>query len=69
MVVPLFGFGKKLDAMHKWHRAMGIEAMYGRGRRDENGRDYIRWCFADPETAKAFASEFSGIGRHQDGGF
>jgi hypothetical protein len=43
--------------------------MYGRGRRDENGRDYIRWCFADPETAKAFASEFSGIGRHQDGGF
>jgi hypothetical protein len=27
----------------------------GRSRRDENGRDYIRWCFADAETAEAFA--------------
>jgi hypothetical protein len=27
-------------------------------RRDENGRDYIRWCFANPAVASAFASEF-----------
>ena len=28
--------------------------MHGRGRRDENGRDIIRWCFADPASAAAF---------------
>jgi hypothetical protein len=39
MIVPLFGFGKKLDAMHEWHRARGIEVMHGRRRRDEKGRD------------------------------
>jgi hypothetical protein len=31
--------------------------MHGRGRR-EAGRDIIRWCFGDPETAAAFANEF-----------
>ena len=58
VLVPPGGLGKKLDAMHDWHRAKGIEAMRGRSRRDENGHNYIRWCFADPEIAKAFASEF-----------
>jgi hypothetical protein len=31
------------------------------GRRDENNRDYIRWCFADAEMAKAFAAEFNQV--------
>ena len=60
MIVPLGGFGKKLDAMHKWHRARGIEALHGRGRRDENSRNYIRWCFADPHVAAQFVNEFGG---------
>jgi hypothetical protein len=30
----------------------------GQSRR-ENGRDCIRWCFADPAVAEAFADEFN----------
>ena len=44
--------------MYEWHRARGIQAMRGRGRRDENNRDYVRWCFADAETAEAFSAQF-----------
>jgi hypothetical protein len=55
VIVPLGGFGKKLDVMHEWHRARGIEAMHGRGRRDEKGRNYIRWRFAGPTTTNKAA--------------
>ena len=58
MRVPLGGFGKTLDAMHEWHTKRGIRAIHSTGRRDEFNRDYIRWCFADAETAAAFASQF-----------
>jgi hypothetical protein len=27
-------------------------------KRDENHRDYIRWCFADAEAPAAFGSQF-----------
>ena len=60
ILVPEGGLGKQLDAMHEWHRARNIPVMHGRGRRDENNRDYIRWCFADPAIAAAFATEFLG---------
>jgi hypothetical protein len=43
MIVPFGSFGKKLDDMYDWHRAKGIQDQRGRSRRDENGRDYIRW--------------------------
>jgi hypothetical protein len=58
MVVPLGGLDKRLDAMYEFHARHGIVAKRGHGRRDENGRDYIRWCFDDPELAAAFAQEF-----------
>ena len=58
--VPDGGLGKKLDAMYVWHRERGIQDHHGRGRRDENGRDYIRWCFADPDVAAQFVNEFGG---------
>jgi len=48
MIVPLGGFGKKLDDMYECHWARDIEAMRGSGRRDESGRFYVRWSFADP---------------------
>jgi hypothetical protein len=54
MRVPLGGFGSKLNAMHQWHEARGIRAIHSAGRRDENKRDYIRLCFADPIAAKDF---------------
>jgi uncharacterized protein CbrC (UPF0167 family) len=59
MGVPLGGFGSKLNAMQQWHEARGIRAIHSTGRRDENNRDYIRWCFADPVAAKEFAEAFA----------
>ena len=58
-IVPLGGLGKTLDAMFEFHTRNGIRAINSTGRRDENGRNYIRWCFADREIAAAFAAEFS----------
>ena len=46
--------------MHAFHTARGIQHQRGRGRRDKEGRDYIRCCFADPAIAADFASAFSG---------
>jgi hypothetical protein len=60
MIVPLGGFGKKLDDMYEWHWARDIEAMRGCGWRDENGRFYVRWCFANLITAQDFARKFGG---------
>jgi hypothetical protein len=57
IVVPPGGLGKQLDAMYDWHRERGIEAHRGSGRREE-GRDIIRWCFADEKTAANFAAAF-----------
>jgi hypothetical protein len=50
MRVPLGGLGSKLNAMHQWHEARGIRAIHSTGRRDENNRDYIRWCFAESKN-------------------
>ena len=58
MRVPLGGFSSKLDTIHRWHETRGIRAINSTGRRDENNRDYIRWCFADEAIASEFAREF-----------
>jgi hypothetical protein len=60
MIVPLGGFGKKLDAMYEWHWARDIEAMRGCGWRDKSGRSYVRWCFFNLTTAHDFARKFGG---------
>jgi hypothetical protein len=60
MPVPPFGFGSALNAMHAWHRKCGIQSKRGGGHRDEKGVDHVRWCFADAETADAFAGQFGG---------
>ena len=57
MVVPPGGLGSRLDAMYDFHTRHGIKPQRGHGRHDANGA-VIRWCFADPEIAGAFASEF-----------
>lgn len=59
MLVPEDGFGPKLIAIHQFHSRRGIQTQPGRSRQ-ENGRNYIRWCFADPEVATEFADEFGG---------
>jgi hypothetical protein len=59
-IVPLGGFGKKLDDMYEWHSARGIEAMRGHGWRDKSGRFYVRWCFSNLINAGDFARQFGG---------
>jgi hypothetical protein len=59
MMVPEFGFGTHLDAMYDWHHTRGVLALHGSGRRDENGRCWVRWCFVDSKLAEAFAAEFA----------
>jgi len=59
MPVPPGGLGKRLDAMHDFHTGRNIQSHRGRGRHEE-GRDFIRWCFADPIVAEVFAAEFGG---------
>lgn len=60
IVVPPGGLGKRLDLMYDWHRSRGTEAHRG-GRRREEDRDIIRWCFADRALADAFAAAFGGV--------
>lgn len=60
MAVPPGGLGRRLDAMHAFHAKRGIQSHQGRGRRDAEGRDYVRWCFADAATADAFKAQFGG---------
>jgi hypothetical protein len=55
IAVPPRGLGAQLDAMHHFHRARGIQACIGLGR-----RDYLRWYFTRPAAANAFATEFGG---------
>jgi len=57
MVVPPGGLGNRLNAMYEWHALYGIKPQRGHGKRDANGA-VIRWCFADPELARAFAADF-----------
>jgi len=59
LMVPLNGFGTTLNLMHDWHTFPGIQTQRGSGRYHD-GRHYVRWCFADPEAAKAFQEEFGG---------
>jgi hypothetical protein len=56
MVVPAGGLGNRLDAMYLFHTQHGITRQCGHG-----ARDIIRWCFADAEIAKKFATEFSSL--------
>jgi hypothetical protein len=57
IAVPPNGLGGVLIAMYEFHSRHGIEAKRGHGRR-EYGGNFIRWCFADPVLAAAFAGEF-----------
>ena len=59
LMVPLEGFGPTLNIMHDWHTARGIKSRRGSGHYHK-GRHYVRWCFANPEDAKAFQAEFGG---------
>ena len=59
MPLPPCGFGRRLDEMNDWHLEQGIQSVRGRGHY-ESDRHYIKWCFADRETAEAFKRAFGG---------
>jgi hypothetical protein len=52
---PVDGFSDRLDAMHAWYGARGLQVYRG-----SSGDNVARWCFADAATADAFAAEFRG---------
>ena len=58
ILVPPGGLGTKLDAMYDFHTMYGVAPKRGHGRHDHDG-SVIRWCFADPEMAKSFATMFA----------
>jgi hypothetical protein len=60
IVVPPGGLGGQLDAMHYFHHARDVQACLGLGRRDDEGRDYLRWYFTREKMAVSFATEFGG---------
>ena len=57
IAVPPGGLGQKLNAMYDFHARHSIQPKRGQGRHDANG-SVLRWCFADPAMAAAFAKEF-----------
>jgi hypothetical protein len=59
IAVPALGLGARLDVMHHFHHARGVQACLGLGRR-HGGRDYLRWYFTRATIAKSFADEFGG---------
>jgi len=62
-VPPSLGLGNRLNAMHDWHLARGVDSHNGQGRREEIDGEmcwYVRWCFADAAIADAFMAEFGG---------
>jgi hypothetical protein len=57
--VPPDGFRDTSAAIIAFHRDRGIEIKHGQGSYDE-GRFYVRYCFADPVVADAFRKRFGG---------
>lgn len=54
------GFGGgALRCITQWHTWNGVPEMPGTGPH-KNDRDYLRWCFANPATAKKFADLLGG---------
>ena len=58
IAIPLGGLGKMLDAMYEFHIQYRIHA-HARSRRSEDGREYIRWFFADRAVARSFVTVFA----------
>ena len=58
IVVPESGLGGTRDAMNDFHARYCVQAHPRRGRYRDGSR-YVRWCFADPNIAEAFAAKFA----------
>jgi hypothetical protein len=58
IVVPESGLGGTRDAMTAFHARYGVQARPRPGRY-KNGSRYVRWFFADPDIAEAFAAKFA----------
>ena len=60
MIVPLGGFGRKLDDMYEWHRGRGIRINADAAGATRMAMITFRWCFANVITAQDFARKFGG---------
>jgi hypothetical protein len=54
VLIPEGGLGRRLDEMHAWHLARGLQA-----RQSSAGLWTGRFCFADAPSAEAFKVEFA----------
>jgi hypothetical protein len=57
--VPPGGLGKRLNAMHDFHHDRGIQLAVLPHQHDDDGGNYLLWCFARSSTAEKFAGQFS----------
>ena len=60
IAVPPGGLGKRLNAMHAFHKQRGILTAHLPHRHDDDKGDCLLWCFARRAIAEEFAAEFSG---------
>jgi hypothetical protein len=60
IAVPLGGLRSSVDVMYAFHVQRGIQSRHGGWRRDGQ-KERVRWCFANADTAAAFASMFDGV--------
>ncbi len=58
MKVPPSGLGDRLEEMYDFHTHESVTVRRGVDRR-EGGGNIIRWCFAEAEIARKFATAFS----------
>jgi hypothetical protein len=58
--LPSGGFRDTDADIEAFHRHHGVEPRRGRGRVENGERWYVRFCFADPAIAEAFAARFGG---------
>jgi len=59
IAVPPGGLGKRLNAMHAFHKQRGIQVAHLPHRHEDDG-DNLLWCFARRAIAEEFAAEFGG---------
>lgn len=58
--VPELGFGSDMDAMVQFCLQCGEKLRTGSIRTKSDQRDWIYFCFRDPNNAKHFAGRFNG---------
>ena len=60
IAVPLGGLLRHVDVLYAFHAHHRIQSRHGGWRRDGQ-KEFVRWCFANANTAAEFATAFGGV--------